>query len=321
MTNYSRDLRVNPPIGEALAADILQCHSSALGIVKSEGLARILTEVKFVYVALKVGFADAVERASQTTFEQREGRFDGVRSHVTARVFLCAVVDRFVRAKVLADLFVDARLVRHQSGLLGDHVVQDRAQRHRADVRNVIRALLAVALDQRDNLHLMMKRARAGLVLALVAPERLINFNRRTVSAKLALGRNVHRFTDAVRHEPRGFVGHAKHALQLLGTDPLLGGAHKVGGVHPLMEGHLRAFKHGADCDAELHTAVTAEQQAGTMRSAVQSAVALGAAAVRADRAIGPAHRLKMLTSRVFVVESGFGVNCCCHVIAPGVKQ
>jgi hypothetical protein len=59
-------------------------------------------------------------------------------------------------------------------------------------------------------------------LLADVAPECLVNFDRLIAAAELAGRRDVHGFTDAVREEPRGFVRDAQHALQLLRADALL---------------------------------------------------------------------------------------------------
>ena len=72
-------LRVNPPIRQTLAAEVLQRHGGALRIIKPESLTRVPAEVELGHVALEVGFADTVECASQAALEQREGRFDGVR--------------------------------------------------------------------------------------------------------------------------------------------------------------------------------------------------------------------------------------------------
>jgi hypothetical protein len=57
------------------------------------------------------------------------------------------------------------------------------------------------------------------------------------------------------------------------------------------------------------------------MRGAVQPRIALRAATVRAHRATRPVDTLKMLARRIFVVESGFGMDRFGHVIAPGMKQ
>lgn len=285
-------LRVKPPIGQALAADVLQRVSRTIGVGEAELGASVPTEVKLSHVALKMLFANMMERADQTALQQSEARFDGVGRHIAARVFLRGVVHNVMRREVLADFLVDAGLIRHQRGLLGDLRIEDRAQRLRADVGNVEGTLLAVALDQRDYLHLVVIGARAGRLLTLVAPKGLVNFDRAAVATELAFGLDVHGFADAVSHEPRGLVGDAKRAVELVGADALLGRAHQVRRQHPLVKGHLRALKDRADRHRVLAAAVAAEIQARAVRLALQLRLAIRAAAVRADRAIRPAECL-----------------------------
>ena len=62
-------LRVNPPIHQALAADILQHLSGSVGIVEANRLAGIPAEVEFSGITLQVLLADAVKRAIQTSLE------------------------------------------------------------------------------------------------------------------------------------------------------------------------------------------------------------------------------------------------------------
>jgi hypothetical protein len=50
------------------------------------------------------------------------------------------------------------------------------------------------------------------------------------------------------------------------------------------------------------------------VRSAIQAAIAIRAAAVGAYRAIRPADRFKVLARRIFVIESGQGVDCFGHL-------
>ena len=308
-------LRVNPPIGETLAADALKRSGSTVGVVEAERLARVPAEVELSRVALKVLLADAVEGAIEPALEDRKAGLDRVGRHVAARVFLDRVVHDFMRREVRAKLLVHAGLIGHQASLLGDLSTQDRAKCLVVHGGKVVRTLLAIALHKRDDLHLVVKAARALRVLADIAPVGFVNLNRRTVAAKLAGRLDVHRLADAVRHEPRRLVRDAQHALKLLGADPLLGRAHQVCGVHPLVKGHLGALKDGADSHGELFAAVTTEQKAGTVARAIQAAVAIRAAAVRAYRAIGPADRFKMLARRVVVVESRFGVDCGFHSV------
>ena len=158
-----------------------------------------------------------------------------------------------------------------------------------AGALDVERTLLAFTLDKRDDFHLVVERARALGVLALVAPERFVHFNRAAVAAKLAFGLDVHCLADTVRHEPSGFVGHAQSTVQLVTAHALLGRAQQMRRQHPLVQRHLRTFEHRADRHRVLAAAMPAEVQAGTMRRAFKLGLPIRAAAMRADRAPRPA--------------------------------
>src|SRR3954467_13468751 len=60
-------------------------------------------------------------------------------------------------------------------------------------------------------------------------------------------------------------------------------------GEQPLGQGNLRALKHGADGHGELALALVAIEQPVAVRLPVDAGDALGGAAMRADRPIGPA--------------------------------
>lgn len=77
----------------------------------------------------------------------------------------------------------------------------------------VIRTLLAAALNQRENLHLVFVAASARLLLADIAPIGFVHFNRGAAAAEFASRLDVHCFADAVGHEPSSLVSHAQHAL------------------------------------------------------------------------------------------------------------
>src|SRR5205823_6416777 len=95
-----------------------------------------------------------------------------------------------------------------------------------------------------------------------------------------------------------------EHAVELVAGHALFAGAQQVRRQNPFMEGNLGTFKYGAHGDGELRTAVPAEQQARTVRFALKAAIALYAAAMRANRAFRPAQALKVLSGGGFVVEA-----------------
>src|SRR5688500_3055321 len=98
------------------------------------------------------------------------------------------------------------------------------AQSRRVDVGDVEAASLAAALDQRHDFHLVVP-ATANRSLGLVVPPiGFVHFDGGAAATKHSNAAVIHRFADAVRHEPRGFVSHAKDALKLLAAHALLGG-------------------------------------------------------------------------------------------------
>jgi hypothetical protein len=71
------------------------------------------------------------------------------------------------------------------------------------------------------------------------------------------------------------------------------------------MERDFRVLEYRSYGYGELATAVSAEDQAGTMGVAIQGAIALGSAAMGADWAVRPADSFQVLTGSGFVLEAG----------------
>src|SRR3546814_3872544 len=104
---------------------------------------------------------------------------------------------------------------------------------------------VALAFDQRHD-DLLFGDFAPSAVLCLAADIGFIGFDdaRRRVAAKRAIGIvGLHRFTDAVAHEPSSFVGDAEHTLDLLCAHALLAGAKQMIAEQPFVKGNLRAFK------------------------------------------------------------------------------
>src|SRR5687767_10613455 len=92
--------------------------------------------------------------------------------------------------------------------------------------------------------------------------------------------------------------------MHLMGANALLARIEQMRCQPPLGERDFAAFEYGPDRDGELAFAFVAVVEAGAMALASyqRDPIAVGAA-MRADRAIGPAHGLKGLAGRVQVVE------------------
>src|SRR5438874_6654573 len=117
-----------------------------------------------------------------------------------------------------------------QPGLPSNRMNDDRAQRRRRDIRDMMRSCPAAALDKSQHRLFatraaMNARPLMGVFVVLLAADvgfvRLHNF---AVAAELADDpRLAHSFPDPVRHEPGRPVGaEAEHAPELVSRDALL---------------------------------------------------------------------------------------------------
>jgi hypothetical protein len=86
-----------------------------------------------------------------------------------------------------------------------------------------------------------------------------------------------------------------------MGREALLAGGVEIDGMNPDVQLDLAALEHGANGHREGLAARTALVDAGTGRLAGELGSFVDDAAMRADWAIGPVERLKVLASRVFV--------------------
>jgi hypothetical protein len=76
-------------------------------------------------------------------------------------------------------------------------------------------------------------------VFLLAADERLVALDDLAFTADRRGVLVAHGLAQTHGHEPSGLVGHAQHALHLLGGDALLAGAHQMSGQHPLVQADL----------------------------------------------------------------------------------
>lgn len=321
---------VRPPIGEALAADSLQGRVGTFGIAEPGlfplasnlhfGFAVVIAEVKLLRITLQVLRADMVVDTIDAALEDRKVTFNRVGVCVAAHVFARAMVHNIVAGKHRRDKAVLAFAVRHQARFCGVQLRgKDRAQIIGIDGSQVHGAHLAATLDQREH-HLfahaadVLAVALAAVFVALFSAHiGFVRLHRSAASAEHP-ARSLHRFADAVRHEPRGLVLNAKRTLELVAGATLFAGADQVDRLHPLMQWNLGALKYSSHGHGELATAVLALHQPRTVRLALQRVVILAHdAAMRAYRAVRPTHGFKVFAGFVCVLELGF-VQVARHV-------
>jgi hypothetical protein len=104
-------------------------------------------------------------------------------------------------------------------------------------------------------------RARDFCLLVFVhvarepADERLVRFN---LAFHLGPERTVlHRFADAVEHEPSGLLRHIQIARDFIAADPVLAIRQQPDSGKPLIQSERRVLEDGSNLDAELATVVT----------------------------------------------------------------
>lgn len=100
--------------------------------------------------------------------------------------------------------------------VLGDYFNQDRLQRRCRYIRDMARADLAAAFYERHNRFVARQSFRIRAVFRLAADMGFVRFCEPTFAAKRIIICRPHCLADAMRHDPRRFVGNAKRAVPLV---------------------------------------------------------------------------------------------------------
>src|SRR6266581_1898574 len=150
-----RLLCVSPPICQALPGDSLERGISALCVIHAKRRAVVVSEIEFRNVPLQMLFTNMVIRPNQTTLEQREKAFNGVRVDRAAHVFTFAMPDRLMGCVDRPDDAVLPRFVCHQVRVRRHLGFQNRLKGLGRHVRHVEGAHFAAALDKREHRVLM----------------------------------------------------------------------------------------------------------------------------------------------------------------------
>ena|SRR6266513_993891 len=222
---------VSPPIGQALAADLLKRGGSALVI---RHLAMREAKIKFSAVALQVSLGNVVIRPDQSALKQAEERLHSIcvryafNAFALARILAASVIHHLMADKSAVKMAVVARRIRHKVRVFGDLRLQNRLKGLVVNVRDMERTSAAITLDQRENLVFVVaaatapRTATARLAAFDVAPERLIGFQHLPAAAK-DTAVIFHSFAQTVAHEPSRLVSHSEHAVELMAGHALFG--------------------------------------------------------------------------------------------------
>lgn len=185
--------------------------------------------------------------------------------HVSLRM-----VNRLVREVLIAKPPVRKQRICVDRTLGRDVIANLGLQRVLLAVRYDHCADLTTAFQHSHDGGLIFWAASGNDALALVgvhesgsaADERLIDFNFTTRTAELHEVLVVHRKTNAVQHEPCGFLGDAESAANFVRANAVLRIHDKPNGNHPLIHAERGILEDGPDLDGELLLAALAEPDA-----------------------------------------------------------
>src|SRR5437667_68124 len=146
----------------------------------------------------------------------------------------------------------------------------------------------AAALDQR-HYGFLWRRSRISAVLGFATRKGLVALDELAFATKRLWIDLAHCLADTMRHKPRGLVGNAEGAMQLMCREPLFAGRHQAIGQNPFVERNVAALHDGSDRHRESLIACVAMEQSRPVRLAIEPVDPLCLSAVRAVWAIGPA--------------------------------
>jgi len=161
---------------------------------------------------------------------------DLVASAVGVPVLATVMVHSAVFGKVVAKLGIHRGLIGHDLAFAGDVVADDRDDRPFRDVFDMERTGRTATLNKGKN-GVLVPGASADLETVLAANVGFIDLDSRTRAAHRRKRAVAQSFADAMSQKPRGFHAALKDALDLIGRDAFLAGAHQVNDLQPEMQG------------------------------------------------------------------------------------
>jgi len=305
------------PVGDSPSDDPRRGGNEPRGIGK---LARVEAIRRLVQIAVKVLGIDGVVSPVNHPLEQRPEVLQAVRVDAVPHVSF-GVVDDLMHVVGLKTV-VRTKSIRVDMGTGSNActnlILNGPPSPARDDARANLRTF-AVALKQSHDGNLAHSASPDVLLLVLMleprlaANESLIGLNlTRKGGVEVS---NLHRQPNPMRHEPRGFLSHAKVSRELVRRNTLLKGRVHPERREPLGEGDGRVLKDGALLDRELVLASLAAPQGASRDIAI-----LGRLTARANGSVRPAQGCHEVTADSLVREvsdrfdQGFGELAGLHV-------
>ena len=189
--------------------------------------------------------------AAYAVFDVRPKAFDGIGMNVAKHIDFLRVQNSIVLVSHLAKWAIDVIVVRKNGRTLFDVANNRGKDGNLLDVGDGAGFEFAAALSHADNRGFASSAAPA-LPLALAAEITFVNLNDAIKWVKVFAQSMANFFA----HTPRGFIGHARFALDLFGRDASAGLSHEVNDVEPSRHRGTRFLKDSASGRGNLVSAV-----------------------------------------------------------------
>lgn len=258
-------------------------------------LAIVVAELKLGNIERHIFFADLMERADNTAFQDRPKTFNRIRVNCADHVLTLAMADSGVGIFAVKVAIAASVIGAKQADFVRHGFMHETFERGDIDVIDNARHDVTLALDCADDNGFARTNATASairvavfpmFVVLLAANESFVNLDH---AAKL-LNILDQRSSDFVAHKPCGLIGAEAHiAFDLQRAHSLFAGEHKVDDAEPFAERLIRVLENGprdmGEPVAGLRSALVALPRPGAIRQLVR----IDRPTARAGDAIGPA--------------------------------
>jgi hypothetical protein len=181
--------------------------------------------------------------------------------------------------------------------------------RHQLRLRNTVHVEATRFPAPSDESHGNIGTPWATFLLAFLFPdESLINFYYLASAAHWINANDAHGFANAMAHEPSSLESNAQGAMKLIARNALLGRAHEIHGLKPIVHWHMASLEYGPNFHGERFTALVALVSANSGALTAHLGNAIDCAAVRAGGTVGPYAGFNPGITSGFAMES-LGVN------------
>ncbi len=263
----------------------------------------IVAEHLFVQIPEEVKWLGADVGSLESALEQAPEVFEPVCVDLPVNVAFGMV--NYSMDKILVQSLIGEKRIGVNGAASGNMISDFGLNRFLAAIRNDARANFAATLQDSHDRSLVLgpSSGEAGSPLVGVhesrraADESFVHFDFATHPPERFILQGQ---TNAVKHEPRGFLSDAKSARNFVGANPVLAVGEHPSRREPLVEADWRILEDGAHLDGELALGVMGGTLPDTARGAKGNT---RRAASRADNPFGPAACHKVVEAIIWIRE------------------